>query len=300
MANRTIFIETEKKLQELRALLDEYIDRQLPSLFFEFTDEIDYAMRGGKRLRGLLTIYIGEIFRANLNDTLKLAFAIELMHSASLIHDDIVDNSPTRRGRESFWKKYGIGDAVSLPHIMISEAVKIITIAGVKAVIDSMDAWRRAAIGQIWDTRILNNQSVEKSYMEIIEYKTGSVFEAAAFLPLYLVGKNDMIDKAKIFGRTLGVVYQIIDDLGDIISGAKSDSGSVISLMKESRGDYLEYSLSLLEEKMSLLAKVAKEFDGRIVDFTVFTLMAFLNEIGGQLKDTVTSIMERAGLFARH
>ncbi len=300
MANRTIFIETEKKLQELRALLDEYIDRQLPSLFFEFTDEINYAMRGGKRLRGLLTIYIGEIFRANLNDTLKLAFAIELMHSASLIHDDIVDNSPTRRGRESFWKKYGIGDAVSLPHIMISEAVKIITIAGVKAVIDSMDAWRRAAIGQIWDTRILNNQSVEKSYMEIIEYKTGSVFEAAAFLPLYLVGKNDMIDKAKIFGRTLGVVYQIIDDLGDIISGAKSDSGSVISLMKESRGDYLEYSLSLLEEKMSLLAKVAKEFDGRIVDFTVFTLMAFLNEIGGQLKDTVTSIMERAGLFARH
>ncbi|RLE60466.1 MAG: hypothetical protein DRJ35_03195 [Thermoprotei archaeon] len=300
MANRTIFIETEKKLQELRALLDEYIDRQLPSLFFEFTDEIDYAMRGGKRLRGLLTIYIGEIFRANLNDTLKLAFAIELMHSASLIHDDIVDNSPTRRGRESFWKKYGIGDAVSLPHIMISEAVKIITIAGVKAVIDSMDAWRRAAIGQIWDTRILNNQSVEKSYMEIIEYKTGSVFEAAAFLPLYLVGKNDMIDKAKIFGRTLGVVYQIIDDLGDIISGAKSDSGSVISLMKESRGDYLEYSLSLLEEKMSLLAKVAKEFDRRIVDFTVFTLMAFLNEIGGQLKDTVTSIMERAGLFARH
>lgn len=297
MASITPLLETEKKFLELNALLGKYIDKQIPLLFSEFMDQIEYAMKGGKRLRGTLTMFVGDIFRANTDDTLKLALAIELMHSASLIHDDVVDNSPVRRGRESFWKKYGVGEAVTLPHVMISEAVKMITIAGIKAVTESMDAWQRAAIGQIWDTRILNGQRVEKSYIEIIEYKTGSVFEAAAFLPLYLVGREDLVEKAKVFGRTLGVVYQIIDDLGDIMNGKEPDSGSAVSLTRESGGDYLEYSLGILEEKMSLLAKAIVELDNSLAGFTVFTLNAFLEEIGGRLKNMVASIMEKVDLF---
>jgi len=272
-------LDAGRSFQELRRGLENYIASETPRLFPGVEEEVGYALAGGKRVRGVLTLYVAEIF--GVEGAEPLAYAIELMHSASLVHDDIVDKALERRGRESLWARYGMGDAVTLPHLMISRAVDLISRAGVDAVRDSMDAWYRAAMGQMWDTWLMEGRRVEAGYLDIVAAKTGAVFEAAVFLPLYAGGRRGLVGLAKRFGGLLGSVYQVIDDLASL-DGAP-DSGSLVALEREAGGDPGGYASTLLGRLLPEMMSAARRLSPRLAGFAAYTIKVFLEEAGGRV-----------------
>lgn len=273
----------------LRRALEEYMEAEVPRLFPGLEEEVCYALRGGKRVRGVLTLYTAERLGGGYRGALPYAYAIELMHSASLVHDDIVDGSGERRGRPSLWRRYGLGDAVTLPHLMISRAVSLITGAGVDAVRDSMDSWFRAARGQLWDTRLLEGRPVDAGYLELVSAKTGAVFEAAVFLPLYAAGRADMVPAAKRYGSLLGAVYQVVDDLASL--GGEPDSGSIVALEREAGGDPEGYACRLLRSLLPRLVEAARRLDEGLLGFAVYTVRLFLEEAGARIPSEVAELV---------
>ena len=285
MEARQLARDAAENFNPLRQRLEAYISSQTPRLFKGFEEEVGYALAGGKRVRGVLTLYFAARLGLTPESSLPYAYAIELMHSASLVHDDIVDKAGERRGRPSLWASYGLGDAVTLPHLMISRAVTLISAAGTPAVRDSMDAWYRAAQGQIWDTRLLEGRSVDAPYIELVKAKTGAVFEAAAFLPLYAAGHASLVPEAKRYGSLLGAVYQVIDDLASL--NGPPDSGSLVALTREAGGDPEGYAKRLLGSLLPRLFDAASRLDPSLIGFAAYTIRVFLREAGGRVAEIV-------------
>ncbi len=278
------------RFKPLRRALEEYMEAEAPRLFPGVAEEVGYALGGGKRVRGVLTLYTAERLGGGYRGALPYAYAIELMHSASLVHDDIVDGSRERRGRPSLWRRYGLGDAVTLPHLMISRAVELITGAGAGAVRDSMDSWFRAAMGQLWDTRLLEGRRVDAGYLELVAAKTGAVFEAAVFLPLYAAGRAEMVPAAKRYGSLLGTVYQVVDDMASL--GGEPDSGSIVALEREARGDPVGYACRLLRSLLPRLVDAARSLDVGLLGFAAYTVGLFIEEAGDAIPRAAVELVE--------
>lgn len=282
----------ESKVTALRAELEHYIEKELLTEH-ALQEKLMYALRGGKEIRGVLALFIADVLAGDIKPVLPIALALELMHSASLIHDDIIDKSELRRGKESFWKHYGLEEAIIFPHIMMSTAIKYVARAGVKAVTESMDAWYRAALGQLWDIEILKGRDPGVSYAEIISYKTGAVFEASAVLPLYAIQyPESAVEHARLYGASLGRAYQVLDDLVDIENGVM-DSGSVVQLLRESNGDPLSYASEIFVKELDACLKSAMALSGDLAYFAIYSLELFLREcrcsVGNTLKEKLYS-----------
>ncbi|AKG38137.1 hypothetical protein MA03_00890 [Infirmifilum uzonense] len=277
------------RMSVLREMLEAYIQdtlsKEIPY------EEVFYALKGGKALRGTLALFMAECLGGDPSIALPIAFALELMHSASLIHDDIIDKSEVRRGRESFWKKYGLEKSIIYPHVLMATAIKYVSKAGIEAVRESMDAWRKAAIGQIWDMEILKGERGVASYIDIVAYKTGAVFEASSVLPLYALGLDGgIISTAKKFGLSLGSAYQILDDLSDIEKGEKS-SGSVLKLLEESGGEVYPYALNLFKEELDKILKNAAELSIKLAYYARYSLETFLQETSDETHQKILGII---------
>ncbi|QOJ78489.1 polyprenyl synthetase family protein [Infirmifilum lucidum] len=282
----------ESRVRALRVELEHYIEKEL---FKEHAlkEKLMYALHGGKEIRGVLALFTAEVLAGDARPALPVALALELMHSASLIHDDIIDKSESRRGKESFWKRYGLEEAIVFPHIMMSTAIKYVARAGVKAVIESMDAWYRAALGQLWDIEILNGRDPGIRYIDIISHKTGAVFEASAVLPLYAVQyPESAVEYARLYGASLGRAYQILDDLVDIENGVR-DSGSVVQLLRESDGDPLSYAGKIFANELERCLRSAMALSEELAYFAMYSLELFLREckcsVGNTLKEELYS-----------
>jgi len=279
------------ELARLRSKLASYISSSLKSLFSGFSDEIWYMLHGGKMLRGAITLFVAEKFGCRDADALPIAFAVELMHASSLVYDDISDGAEIRRGRPSYWKKYGLDEAVVAPHVAMSTAISLIARhGGVEAVQESMAAWRMAAEGQLWDVRAKKGLEVREPYRRVAALKTGAVFAAACTLPLYPVGRHDVLTSAREFGLSLGTAYQVLDDIVDLARGM-SDSGSSLILLRESGGDFLGYGLSLLKEELSKLRAQSSKMSGGFWELSVETLKVFASDAGGDIEERVRELL---------
>lgn len=264
------------RIKELKDILDSYITSII--IQEELPNEIKYALQGGKEIRGTLALFMADTLAGNPSVALPVAFAMELMHSASLIHDDIIDNSELRRGRESFWKRYGLEKAIIFPHIMMATAIKYVAQAGIKAVLESMDAWRNAALGQIWDMEVLKGGKTSASYLDIISKKTGVVFEAASVLPLYALNfEEKAVKEARNYGLSLGRAYQILDDIIDIEMG-KKDSGSVVKLLEEAGEASHSYALKLFKNELDTLFRSSMSLSTQLAYYARYSLEVFLSE----------------------
>ncbi|RLE85914.1 MAG: hypothetical protein DRJ41_00240 [Thermoprotei archaeon] len=193
---------------------------------------VNYALQGGKRLRGILLVMSGLALNGELEKLLDPAVALELGHSASLIHDDIVDSSDYRRGKIAFWRKYGLGLAVITPHLMIALALDILSKYGLRVVRKGIRSWRKAALGQLMDALIARGEETDVSYEGLVALKTGSVFEAACYIGSYLAS-NDvrLANSLGRYGLYLGIAYQVLDDFAGFSSG-NEDSGSMVLFRK--------------------------------------------------------------------
>lgn len=169
---------------------------------------------GGKKIRPLILMLCTDVCGADKYRSIDAALAIELIHSASLVHDDLLDGGILRRGLPSAHEKYGIAAALLCGDFLISKAITLISSYGGDAVHEFGNAGMHMAEGETIDIESVNEEFRKKNYFECIDKKTASLFASSAAIGAYIAGcsKNEAL-KFHAFGENVGIAYQIVDDL---------------------------------------------------------------------------------------
>jgi len=202
---------------------------------------------GGKRVRPAVTVLI---FRAcggeDLTDIVDVATALELIHSASLLHDDIIDDSDTRRGKPSALKRYGLADTLVTGDFVFSRAFQLCARFEEKLIHWAAEACILLTEGEVMQARFRKNPAVTvDDYLEIIHRKTASIFRQGARTAAYLAGAPERLVEAMAdCGYNVGMTFQIVDDLLDI-EGKQSKIGKPIGIDLREGNPSLPIVLSL-------------------------------------------------------
>ena len=185
---------------------------------------------GGKRIRPLICILTAKALGYKGNKLTQLASAIELLHTATLIHDDVVDESSSRRGKESIHKKWDNAHGVLVGDFVYSKAFQLMAgLRNPKIIKILADSTNIISEGEVLQLSLKNKAIIsEKDYFEIIGRKTAELFKAASQSAAVLSGaSNEVIKTAGDFAYSLGIAFQIQDDLLDYF-GNKELTGKKI------------------------------------------------------------------------
>ncbi|MBC7489565.1 MAG: octaprenyl diphosphate synthase [Glaciimonas sp.] len=182
---------------------------------------------GGKRLRPVLVLLIAQAYGYRGNRHHELAAVVEFIHTATLLHDDVVDESSLRRGRKTANAIFGNAASVLVGDFLYSRAFQMMVDVHNPRVMQIVaNATNVIAEGEVLQLLNMHNPDVsEKRYLEVIRSKTAKLFEAAAQIGALIAGADDSaIDAAGDYGRSLGTAFQLIDDVLDY-SGNSADIG---------------------------------------------------------------------------
>jgi octaprenyl-diphosphate synthase len=173
---------------------------------------------GGKRLRPLLVVLAGRACNTSEPACIQAAVFIEFIHTATLLHDDVVDMSARRRGRDTANEIYGNQASVLVGDFVYSRAFQLMAASRSQRVIEIMaDATNLIAEGEV--LQLINARdpdTTEPRYLEVIYRKTAQLFQAGAEVAAVLSGANTVLQRAlSDYGRHLGIAYQLIDDVLD-------------------------------------------------------------------------------------
>ena len=174
--------------------------------------------RGGKRMRPILILLMAKNFGEVNNSTLRAAVGLELLHTASLVHDDVVDESKERRGQASVNASYDNKVAVLVGDFILSTALLNVAKTGSQRIVEDLaELGRTLSNGEILQLTNIQNQEIsEEVYYEVIKQKTAALFEACAGIgTLSTGGTEEDVAAAKLFGQNLGIMFQIRDDIFD-------------------------------------------------------------------------------------
>lgn len=247
---------------------------------------------GGKRIRPIITMIACEAVGGDPYKAIDCACAIELLHNFTLIHDDIMDNSPIRRGINTVHIAFGTANAILSGDVMVGMAYKLLPelSAQIKAQ-DILNEFTNALItvceGQALDMKYNSDINVTiNQYLEMIEKKTAGLLESSAVIgALYANADEQTVDTIRYFARYLGLAFQLQDDLLDIISDKET-------LGKEIGRDIIEgkktFMIITMKEKIQDNPNATDEDKMLIFEF-------YKNN--GLSPDKVTNIQE---LFTRY
>ena len=173
---------------------------------------------GGKRLRPAVVLLSAGALGYRGQQHIGLAAVIEFIHTATLLHDDVVDASLLRRGQATANQRWGNEASVLVGDFLYSRAFQMMVEAGSMRVMEILaSATNTIAEGEV--QQLLNRhdpETTEARYLQVIHNKTAKLFEAAAQLGAVIAGSNPMIESAMAtYGRHLGIAYQLIDDVLD-------------------------------------------------------------------------------------
>ena len=193
---------------------------------------------GGKRIRPAICILAYKAVGggdSKLHSAVDAAVAVELIHSATLIHDDITDEGEQRRGKVTAYRKYGVHNALVAGDFMFVQGFKYGQFLSPESIRIAAEAYEKLAEGEMLQEQWRNNPSVPMNeYINIISGKTASVFSASAQLGAFHGGgTDDEIEALGYFGTNVGIAFQIIDDILDITSDADTLGKSVGNDIKE-------------------------------------------------------------------
>lgn len=183
------------------------------------SEALDYLhAQKGKQLRPILVMLSAGICRGITNKTIKTAVSMELMHTASLVHDDVVDNSPTRRGQNALHKQWNNKVAILVGDYMLAKAIELLAAIHNNTVLNTVANMTLALTsGEI--LQLHANQSMwisEEQYLRIIENKTARLFSACSEAGAASSGATARQQNAlRQFGIYLGLCFQIKDDIFD-------------------------------------------------------------------------------------
>ena len=173
---------------------------------------------GGKRLRPILTILAGKALGYDQDPLYSLAAMVEFIHTSTLLHDDVVDESDLRRGRQTANNMFGNAAAVLVGDFLYTRAFQLMVASNNLRILEVMaEATNIIAEGEVLQLMNIGNIDVtEEEYLHVIEYKTAKLFQAAAQVGAILAGATDLQEQAlKNYGTHLGTAFQIIDDVLD-------------------------------------------------------------------------------------
>jgi len=182
---------------------------------------------GGKRLRPVLVLLMAQAYGYQGSKHHELAAVIEFIHTATLLHDDVVDESSLRRGRKTANALFGNAASVLVGDFLYSRAFQMMVDVNNPRVMQIVaDATNVIAEGEVLQLLNMHNPDVsEERYLQVIRSKTAKLFEAAAQIGVLIAGADDkVIDAAGEYGRSLGTAFQLIDDVLDY-SGNATDIG---------------------------------------------------------------------------
>ena len=206
----------ESDLAKMDDLIRELIsDRS--RLIIDITDYL--ISSGGKRLRPILTIICSKLLGDNKNNRhISLAASVELIHTATLLHDDVVDSSALRRGNQTANNKWGNKASILVGDFLLSQAFKLMVKDGSLPVLDILSsASAIIAEGEVMQISSISNiDTTMEGYLEIIESKTAKLFSAACQVGGIVASMpKELEENLRDFGSNLGIAFQIIDDVLD-------------------------------------------------------------------------------------
>lgn len=204
------------------------IRQQLHSEVALVSQIADYIISaGGKRIRPMLVLLVANAFGYRGTHHHDLAAVVEFIHTATLLHDDVVDESSLRRGRETANALFGNAASVLVGDFVYSRAFQImVSIDDIRVMRILADATNVIAEGEVLQLMNMHDPDVsEARYLQVIRSKTAKLFEAAAQLGALIAGASEaQIEAAAEYGRSLGTAFQLIDDVLDY-SGNATDIG---------------------------------------------------------------------------
>jgi octaprenyl-diphosphate synthase len=180
---------------------------------------------GGKRMRPMLTVLAARAFGYQGNDHISIAAIIEFIHTATLLHDDVVDESNMRRGRETANALFGNSASVLVGDFLYTRSFQMMTQLGNMRIMDILsDTTNIVAEGEVLQLMNCNDpDTTEESYFEVIYCKTAKLFEAATRLAAVIAGQDEKTEKAmQEYGKYLGTAFQLVDDIMDYTADAKA------------------------------------------------------------------------------
>ena len=206
----------------------------------ELYEPLSYTMSmGGKRIRPALLLMSASLFSDSLQNMLDAAVGLELFHNFTLVHDDIMDNAPLRRGKKTVHEKWNRDIAILSGDVMFVKACQLIAQGGGDKVKEILDVFHHSAIlvceGQQMDMNFEEEDDVSISqYLEMIEKKTAVLIGCALQMGAILGGasKEDS-EKLYAFGKKIGIAFQLQDDILDAFATdqqfGKRIGGDIIS-----------------------------------------------------------------------
>ena len=174
--------------------------------------------RGGKRMRPILMLLMAKNYGEVSAVTQHSAVGLELLHTASLVHDDVVDESSERRGQASVNATYNNKVAVLVGDFILSTALLHVSYTNNQRIVQELsELGRTLAAGEILQLSNIQNQEIsEEVYYQVIQQKTAALFQSCAAIGALSAGASENeVKKAGEFGKNLGIMFQIRDDIFD-------------------------------------------------------------------------------------
>lgn len=239
--------------------------------------------RTGKQMRPMLTLLSAKNYGEISDVTHYAAVALELLHTASLVHDDVVDESSERRGQPSVNASYNNKVAVLVGDYILSTCLLNVSFTRNHRILYFLsELGRTLAAGEILQLQNINNQDIsEDAYYQVIRQKTASLFETCSSMGALSVGASDEdVDKAKIFGQNLGMIFQIRDDIFDYFDSSEIGKPTGNDMREGKLTLPVIYALTHSDfEPMKALARKVKA--GKINADEIAVLVEFTKRQGG-------------------
>ena len=245
----------------------------------EFVEPLQYALDGGKRIRPLILLLSAESVGNCDENAYAAACAVELLHTESVIHDDIIDNETLRRRKDPFHIKYGYNTSILTGDFVLGLILNIASRINNPRISNELATTAMMmSDGEMIETRLESSEDVTfDDYLKVMEYKTATAFEAASKIGAILGGgTEDQVLALAEYGKNVGIAYQIHDDLQDwnnedklfnVLIKKSSDPRDVFNHM-----DYLlkDYSLKSKAGLRKIREGQAKSHLENLLDLTMF------------------------------
>ena len=320
------------KLMRTPTQLQQLIEEAIPQIYYpaepaNLYEPIRYIMSlGGKRIRPVMVLMAAELFTDEVKKALDVALAIETFHNFTLVHDDIMDNAPLRRGKKTIHEKWGVNTAILSGDVMMVEANKHLSKADVNVLKQVLETFNLTAQGVCEGQQLdmefeqRNNVSIPE-YINMIRLKTAVLLGGAMKLG-GIVGGASTVDADLLykFGENLGIAFQLQDDIldvyanpekfgkqvgGDIIANKKTFLHlKALALAQGDEGKALNSNLSDAKEKIKQVTALYNKYDIKALatsEMDQYLTMAYqaLTDLGvadekkTQFRELIKQILER-------
>ncbi|MCO6478655.1 MAG: polyprenyl synthetase family protein [Phaeodactylibacter sp.] len=278
-------------IDQLRNQFEEYLENHaFAKEPRELYAPMAYIMgMGGKRLRPLLALMSAQLFGDNAPAALPAAMAVEVFHNFSLVHDDIMDEAPLRRGQPTVHHKYGLNAGILSGDAMLIYAYEFIRqVENQNAVPRLLRIFNQVAIevceGQQYDMNFEQRQDVKiDEYLLMIELKTAALIRGSLVMGAITAGAPDAdIDRLAAFGRNIGVAFQLQDDILDTF-------GDPRKVGKKAGGDIAQ------NKKTFLILKALERARGETRNQLAALMSTTPEDEAGKIRE-VTEILHRLNI----